>query len=225
MSPDESSVPIVIETGKRPTASVIWLHGLGADGHDFAPIVPQLQCPKEPAVRFVFPHAPRRAVTINQGMVMRAWYDIVPDSDGLIADREGIEESAAALHRLIEQENQRGITTDRIVLAGFSQGGAIALYTAWHMITALAGVMALSTYLPLPAGNNQGKPAMPVTVPVFMGHGRHDNVIPCVLGRQSCERLQQAGVTVEWHEYVMDHSVCDEEFNDVASWLRRILYR
>ena len=225
MSQDESFAPIVIETGKRPTASVIWLHGLGADGHDFAPIVPQLQLPNKPAVRFVFPHAPRRAVTINQGFVMRAWYDIAPDSDGLIADREGIEESAAALHQLIEQENQRGITTDWIILAGFSQGGAIALYTAWHMTTALAGVMALSTYLPLPAGSDQAKPAMPVTVPVFMGHGRHDSVIPCVLGRQSCERLQQAGVTVEWHEYVMDHSVCDEEINDIGSWLRRILCR
>jgi phospholipase/carboxylesterase len=218
---------VEIELGEDPKSSVVWLHGLGADGHDFEPIVPELKLPDDPAVRFVFPHAPLRPVTINGGMAMRAWYDIRSfDRDGP-EDEAGIRESATLLGRLVEREHQRGADYGRIVLAGFSQGGAIALHTALRFPRRLAGLMALSTWLPLAqsfrdevAGSEHSAPR---TVPIFMAHGRFDPVLPIELGRFSKETLEHAGFAVEWHEYPMAHAVCAEEITAISQWLQSVL--
>ena len=206
---------IEIETGSNPAASVIWLHGLGADGHDFEPIVPELRLAKP--VRFVFPHAPVRPVTINQGMRMRAWYDIFQFGGGP-EDDAGIRASQKLVEELIQKEKGR-----KIVLAGFSQGGAIVLQTALRHQEQLAGVMALSTYLPI-AGTVE-KEAHPAnkSVPIFMAHGKFDDIIPIDRARRSKEVLEKLGYKVEWHEYPMPHSVCAEEIRDLSAFLARIL--
>jgi len=214
---------VEIETGPNPTGSVIWLHGLGADGHDFEPIVPELRLPENPALRFVFPHAPVRPVTINGGMSMRAWYDIFSlDRDGPV-DEAGIRASGEILDALIRREQARGIDARRIVVAGFSQGGAIALHSGLRYPERLAGLMALSTYLPLhgyfaeevlaneAAGNKD--------IPIFMAHGRFDPVLPMQLGRSSADFLLKAGCKVEWHDYPMAHAVCAEEIDAIRDWL------
>jgi phospholipase/carboxylesterase len=217
---------IEIETGGNPAAAVIWLHGLGADGNDFVPIVNELDLAGAPAIRFVFPHAPVRPVTINNGMMMRAWYDVLfGDLEGgsKRADERGVRESQAQVEALIEREAGRGIATDRIVLAGFSQGGAVTLQTGLRYPKKLAGLLALSTYLPLAESlPEEAAPANRQT-PIFMAHGVYDGVIPLVMGAGSMTLLTGMGHPVEWRQYPMQHSVCPQEIEDIGAWLRRVL--
>ncbi len=213
---------IEIETSPKPTAAVIWLHGLGADGHDFEPIVPELGLPAAKAVRFVFPNAPQRPVTINNGMRMRAWYDILQLGGGA-EDEAGIREAQGLLEDLISRETRKGIPHNKIVLAGFSQGGAIVLQTALRLRERLAGVMALSTYLPLAPKLAAERQAANKDLPIFMAHGQYDNMIPLDRAVRSRDALQALGYAVEWREYPMAHSVCPEEIADIAAFLLRIL--
>ena len=206
---------IAIETGKNPVASVIWLHGLGADGHDFEPVVPELRL-KMP-VRFVFPHAPVRPVTINGGVSMRAWYDILQLGPGP-EDEAGIRASEKLVVQMIEAEK-----TEKIFLAGFSQGGAIVLQAALRHPKKLAGVLALSTYLPLAAKLPAEKQQANQDIPIFMAHGSYDPVIPLQRAVLSREVLQRQGYKVEWREYPMPHSVCAEEIADISAFLARLL--
>ena len=212
---------VEVTTGDNPVGSVIWLHGLGADGHDFEPIVPELRLPAELPLRFVFPHAPVRPVTINGGATMRAWYDILSlDAEGR-ADAAGVRESTALLDALIEREQQRGIAANRIVIAGFSQGGAIAINAVLHARQKLAGLMALSTYIAMPgemaaSGGNRD-------LPVFMAHGSFDPMLPMQWGKASAEQLTALGFAVEWRDYPMAHAVCAEEISDIRDWLLKVL--
>lgn len=208
---------ITFDTGKNPRHSIIWLHGLGADGEDFAPIAQQIKLPV--TVRYIFPHAPMRPVTINGGFVMRAWYDITDQNIGGRQDAEGIRASQGQIEALIAQEVARGIPHGNIILAGFSQGGAIVLHTALRQSAALGGVLALSTYLPLADNVRSEMPAGAKATPIFMAHGRSDNVVPYPLGINSRDALLALGCAVEWHEYKMQHSVCEEELSDIAAWL------
>jgi phospholipase/carboxylesterase len=215
---------VEIETGSEPAGSVIWLHGLGADGHDFGPIVPELGLDDELSLRFVFPHAPVRPVTINGGVSMRAWYDITTlDRDGP-QDEAGIRESSAMLEGLIVREQERGVPGDRIVLAGFSQGGAIAAHAALRCRNRLAGLMALSTYLPLRDSLQRevfsANDVQPRDLPIFMAHGRFDPMLPMALGEHSRDLLTDAGYEVEWHDYPMAHAVCADEIDDISRWLK-----
>jgi phospholipase/carboxylesterase len=211
---------VEVTTGENPVGSVIWLHGLGADGHDFEPIVPELHLPADLPLRFVFPHAPMRPVTINGGMTMRAWYDIVSlDAEGR-ADAKGVYESTALLEGLIAREIDRGIDAKKIVIAGFSMGGAIAINTALHSKESLAGLMALSTYLPLPS--EVGASTGGRDLPVFMAHGSFDPMLPMQWGQASAVKLKEAGFAVEWHDYPMAHAVCPEEIGDIREWLLKI---
>ncbi len=217
---------IEIETATKPVAAVIWMHGLGADGNDFAPIVPELDLGGLPAVRFVFPHAPMMPVTINNGYVMRAWYDVsFGDLEGKArqADEKGVRASQAAIGRLIARENQRGIASRQLVVAGFSQGGAIALQLGLRHSERLAGIMALSTYLPLAASVPAEASAANKDVPIFYAHGTQDPVIPFAMATASRDKLAELGYAVEWHEYPMQHSVCVEEVASISAWLRGVL--
>ena len=217
---------IEIETGGNPTASVIWMHGLGADGNDFVPIVNELELDGTPAIRFVFPHAPMRPVTINNGYVMRAWYDVsLGDLEGQSrrADEKGVRESQAQVTALIEREAKRGVAAENIVLAGFSQGGAIALQTGLRHPRKLAGVMALSTYLPLAESLPQEATPANKATPIFMAHGTYDPVVPLMMGAGSMTVLTGLGYAVEWRQYPIPHSVCPEEIEDIGEWLRKIL--
>jgi len=213
---------VEIATTSTPTVSVIWLHGLGADGHDFAPIVPELGLPPA-AVRFVFPHAPRRPVTINNGYVMRAWYDIRQGDFGRRHDHDGLNESEMALCSLIEREHERGVSYDKIIIAGFSQGGAVALQTGLRFPKRLCGILALSTYCPSTADPNWSVAESNRTVPIFMAHGSQDNVIPLPIAQISRQNLEQFGCSVQWHEYSMSHSVCPQEIADIAAWLKALI--
>jgi len=213
---------IELETGARPDAAVIWLHGLGADGRDFEPVVPELRLPARLSVRFVFPHAPVRPVTINQGMRMRAWYDIVQLGGGG-EDEAGIRASQQQLEGLIGREGARGIAPQRVVLAGFSQGGAIALQTALRFRERLAGTLALSTYLPLAAKLAGERSAANQEAPIFMAHGTQDPMIPIDRAERSRDALEKLGYRIEWREYAMPHSVCAQEISDIAAWLTQIL--
>jgi phospholipase/carboxylesterase len=214
---------IELETAAKPDAAVIWLHGLGADGNDFVPVVPELVRRRERAWRFIFPHAPLRPVTINGGMRMRAWYDIVSFDRTAAEDEAGFRESEHAVRELIVREIERGIAASRIVLAGFSQGGAVSLYTAPRYPDRLAGVMALSTYLPF-AVRLEGErlPANDATR-IFMAHGLADTVLPIGMGTLSRDHLQALGYTVEWHQYPMAHAVCSPEIADIREYLNRAL--
>jgi phospholipase/carboxylesterase len=214
---------VEIETGRDPQASVIWLHGLGADGHDFEPIVPELVRPSERALRFIFPHAPVRPVTLNGGYAMRAWYDIIALDRRAAEDETGIRASQALVTEFIRRENARGIITEHIVLAGFSQGGAMALYSGTRYPERLAGIIGLSCYQLL-AGRFAAErlPANQAT-PIFLGHGMQDPVVAPALGEAACRQLQAAGYAVEWHAYSMPHSMCPQEVADIAAWLRRVL--
>ena len=217
---------IELETANNPTAAVIWMHGLGADGNDFVPIVKELDLAGTPGIRFVFPHAPTRPVTINNGYVMRAWYDIsFGDLEGKTrrADEKGLRESQAQISELIAQQQSRGIAASKIVLAGFSQGGAIALQTGLRHPEKLAGVMALSTYLPLAESFAAEASAANKATSVFMAHGTHDPVVPYSMGDNSRKILEQAGYVLEWHDYPMQHSVCLEEVTDIGRWLVKVL--
>lgn len=217
---------VEIQTGKTPAASVIWMHGLGADGNDFVPVVNELDLPGAPAIRFVFPHAPMRAVTINNGYVMRAWYDVTPDDlagNSRRADERGVRESQAQIEALIGREAARGIAPERVVLAGFSQGGAIALQTGLRHAERLAGIMALSTYLPLADSFPREAALANRTTPIFMAHGTFDPVVPYAMGAGSMAYLTGLGYRMEWHDYPMQHSVCIEEIQDIGLWLRKVL--
>ena len=215
---------IEVETGADPAASVIWLHGLGADGHDFEPVVEALELSAVAPIRFVFPHAPLRPVTINGGMTMRAWYDVLSlDFGSRRTDEEGIRTSARQLEELIRRENGRGVDDGRIVLAGFSQGGAIALHAGLRHPQSLAGIMALSTYLPLASSLAAEASAANRGVPIFMAHGQGDTVIPFQFGSSCARMLQAAGYALEWHDYFMEHGVAAEELRDISAWLRRVL--
>ena len=211
-----------IETGPSPRTTVIWLHGLGADGHDFEPIVPELRLPAAKAVRFIFPHAPQRPVTINMGMRMRAWYDILQMGGGP-EDEKGIREAQGFLEALILEQTGKGIPAGKIVLAGFSQGGAIVLQTALRHPQKLAGVMALSTYLPLGSKLGSERTAQNNGLPIFMAHGEYDDMIRIDRAQQSRDALVALGYKVEWHEYPMPHSVCPEEIADIVAFLQRVL--
>ena len=215
-----------IETGKNPGAAVIWMHGLGADANDFVPIVNELGLAGAPGVRFVFPNAPMRPVTINNGYVMRAWYDVsFGDLEGKSrkADEQGVRDSEAQIAALVQREAQRGIAAGKVVLAGFSQGGAIALQTGLRYPEQLAGIMALSTYLPLAAVLPQEASPANKKAPIFMAHGVYDPVVAYIMGTSSRMTLAGLGYEVEWHEYAMQHSVCAEEVRDIGAWLRRVL--
>ena len=214
---------IELETGAKPTASVIWLHGLGADGHDFEPIVPELDLPDALAVRFVFPHAPMQAVTINGGAVMRAWYDVYALEGARREDADGVRASQTKVEELIAREKARGVGAARIVLAGFSQGGAIALKTGLRHGERLAGIMALSTYVPVASTLAAEASAANRAAPIFMAHGVDDPLIPIERAIASRRQLEAAGYAVEWHEYPMAHAVCVEEIADVSAWLQRVL--
>jgi phospholipase/carboxylesterase len=209
---------IEIETAPAPDAAVIWLHGLGADGHDFEPLVPELRLPARLRLRFVFPHAPVRPVTINMGMPMRAWYDILQMGGGR-EDEAGIRASQGLLEALVARERGRGIAAARIVLAGFSQGGAVVLHTGLRHAERLAGVLALSTYLPLAATVAAERSAANRDLPVFMAHGGQDPMIDIARARESRAFLEELGYAVQWREYAMPHSVCAEEVGDIAGWL------
>ncbi len=208
------------ETGPDPTWAVLWLHGLGADGNDFAPIVPELVRKHWPAIRFVFPHAPVRAVTINGGARMRAWYDIRDTNLANRADREGVAESVAQVEALVAREAERGIGAERVLLAGFSQGGAVTLAAGIARARPLAGLIALSTYLPMTPAQAQAALQPAATAqPVFMAHGQFDPVVPCAGGEMSAAVLKQFGFDVQWQRYPMQHAVCGEEIRDLGDWL------
>lgn len=207
------------ETGPSPGHAVIWLHGLGADGNDFAPIVPELVRGDWPAIRFVFPHAPVRPVTINNGVPMRAWYDITALDLANRADMAGVEASIVQVEALVARETGRGIPAARIVLAGFSQGGAIALAAGLRRSEPLAGLVGLSTYLPAAYTAAEQLVAGAQAQPVFMAHGTQDPVVPFGAGEQSAVLLRKLGFSVQWHHYRMPHAVCPDEIRDLGDWL------
>ena len=212
---------IEVETAANPRFSVIWLHGLGADGSDFPPIVPELGLAGQPGIRFVFPHAPHIPVTCNGGYVMPAWYDIISLAPGSReVDENGIVASRATIRELIARENRRGIPSERIFLAGFSQGGAIAYATALTHPERLAGIIALSTYIPAPALITGEAQAANRDLPIFAAHGSADDVVAPLLGRQARDFLVTHGYAVDWHEYPMPHAVCLEEITALGTWLR-----
>jgi phospholipase/carboxylesterase len=220
---------ITLDTGPNPQHSIIWLHGLGADGEDFIPVAEEMELPV--AVRYIFPHAPMRPVTINNGYVMRAWYDIligaasadISSSIGRNEDAEGTRESQAEIEKIIAQERQRGVPAKNIYLAGFSQGGAVVLYTGLRHKEKLGGILALSTYLPLKQTLNAEASAAAKSVPVFMAHGQVDPVVPYSFGGASADLLLEKGYALEWHSYAMPHSVCPEEIRDIEHWLTQRL--
>jgi phospholipase/carboxylesterase len=214
---------IQIETAPDPTVSIIWMHGLGADGSDFVPIVRELDLTGCPAIRFVFPHAPTLPVTINNGYVMPAWYDILGPDLVQREDEKGLRTSQAAIEQLIAQEKSRGIAADRIVLAGFSQGCAMAIQTGLRHPEKLAGLLCLSGYVPIQATIPVERHGANQNTPIFMAHGRADQVISIDRAEKSRDLLQLLGYPVEWHEYPMPHSVCAEELEDISVWLRRVL--
>ena len=205
-----------IETAPNPTHSIIWLHGLGADGYDFEPIVPELGLAKDLALRFIFPHAPQIPVTINGGFVMPAWYDIKADNIEGRQDAEGIKVSTQDIQALINQEKERGITASNIILAGFSQGGAMALYVGTHQEEALAGILALSCYTLLP---DDAPFETAKTTPIMQMHGTHDGVVPIHLGEASRDFLSQSGFDVEYKAYPMEHSLCPPQIKHIGEWL------
>jgi phospholipase/carboxylesterase len=214
---------VEIETGRSPTGSVIWMHGLGADGHDFEPIVPELVQRGERALRFIFPHAPIRPVSINDGYPMRAWYDITAIDRRSAEDESGIRTSQAKIDTLVRRENSRGIASERIALAGFSQGGAMAVFAGTRYPEKLAGIMGLSCYLLLEPQLMTERSTANQSTPVFLAHGRQDPVVPLMLGEHARQVLEAAGYTIEWHAYEMPHSLCPQEVSDIAAWLRRVL--
>jgi phospholipase/carboxylesterase len=219
----ESESEVTLEPAMPAVASVVLLHGLGADGWDFVPIVEELRLPDALPVRFVFPHAPLRPVTVNAGYVMRAWYDITSFTPEGRADAAGLAESVGRVNGYLEQEAARGIPASRIVLAGFSQGGAVALSAGLRFRERLAGLLALSTYLPFPARLEAEKSATNADVPILMCHGRMDPVVPIAMGTEARDVLGAQGYAVEWHEYPMKHEVCAAELGETAKWLRGVL--
>jgi phospholipase/carboxylesterase len=214
---------IIIETNEHPDAAIIWLHGLGADGNDFVPIVDQLQLPSHYAIRFIFPNAPLRPITINQGYQMPGWYDISSLSIVDQEDEAGIKESSEILRQLCESQEADGIESSRIILAGFSQGGAIALHCGCRYPRPLAGIMALSTYMPLPDQLPDEISEAVTETTLFMAHGRQDDVVAYDHGKQSMALLESYNIEILWHEYDMGHAVCIEEIQHIRQWLTDII--
>lgn len=214
---------VELTSGNNPTAAVIWLHGLGADGYDFVPVVREFQALGTPAARYVFPHAATMPVTVNGGAVMRAWYDIVGTDLVGREDEKGIRASQQQVEALIAREVERDMARSRIVLAGFSQGGAIALQTGLRQSEPLAGIIALSCYLPLAGSFTKERADASATVPIFMAHGTSDPIVPLARGAASRDALKAAGHDVEWHQYPMPHSVNEHEIRDIAEFLKRVL--
>jgi phospholipase/carboxylesterase len=214
---------VEIETGPEPKSTVIWLHGLGADGHDFEAVVPELVRRGERALRFVLPHAQRRPITINNRISMRAWYDIVSFDRNAEQDEAGIRASDAAVRALIEREKERGVAPYRIVIAGFSQGGAMALFSGTRYSEKLAGIIGLSCYMLSEATFNSERTAVNQTTPIFVAHGRRDPVVDVRLGEETRRLLEAADYAVTWHTYPIPHSVSAEELAHIAAWLRRVL--
>jgi phospholipase/carboxylesterase len=223
MTPIETDQAVVLEPRGTARASVIWLHGLGADGHDFVPIVPELGLPADHGVRFVFPHAPVRPITINNGYAMRGWYDIVTLGNLKQQDEKGIRDSERIVHGYIEDERAHGIEPSKIVIAGFSQGGAITLHTGLRYPEKLAGLLALSTYLPLGDMVEAEARAERKDTPILMCHGSHDQMLPMVMGQYTRDALRELGYQVDWHEYPMAHQVCAEEIEVIGDWFRQRL--
>lgn len=217
------SEAIVVEPKVSTDACVIWMHGLGADGYDFADVVPSLKLPHDHRIRFIFPHAPSIPVTINGGYVMPAWYDIQAIDIGALQDSKGIHRSAGQIEEMVKQLIAQGVQSQRIMLIGFSQGGAMALHTALRFGESLAGVAALSAYLPLHDQLKNEIDKANSQVPIFMAHGLEDNVVPYTLGLQSCEHLKSLGLKVDWHTYSMAHTVCLPELEALGHWIRQIL--
>ena len=213
---------VELTTGPEPRGTVIWLHGLGADGWDFVPVVRELPLPDDMALRFIFPHAPERAVTINNGYVMRAWYDIKMNDISRLPDEGGIRESQGQVEQLVAREKARGMDPSKVVLAGFSQGGAIALQTGLRMKERIAGIIALSTYLPLEDTLAAEAAAVNQQTPIFMAHGSQDPVVPLQLAEASRSTLQRRGYEVEWHTWPMPHSICGEEVEALSAFLGRV---
>ncbi|HEX2494068.1 MAG TPA: alpha/beta fold hydrolase [Steroidobacter sp.] len=224
-STHQSPEAVTLTPAATPTASVIWLHGLGADGFDFAPIVQELRLPNSLPIRFVFPHAKMRPVTINNGYVMRAWYDIAGLGPDAPEDAAGIRESAEAVARHIRAEAAAGVPERRIIVGGFSQGGAVALHAALRHPKRLAGVLALSTYLPLRHALCTEASTENRDAPILMCHGLRDGIVPAALGQASRDFLGSQGYAVEWHSYPMEHQVCLEELADISAWLKGLLTR
>lgn len=214
---------VIIEPRGPHQASVIWLHGLGADGHDFEGIVPELHLADELGIRFIFPHAPQRPVTINQGYVMRAWYDITSMTINEQPDRDGILQSVAQVTALIDKEISMGVAANKIMIAGFSQGGVIALHTGLRYPQTLGGIMSLSSYLPLEAELEAQRSHANRNTSIFLAHGTLDPVVPVALGIASRRWLKDLDYPVQWQEYVMEHSVCYDEISDIARWMRACL--
>jgi phospholipase/carboxylesterase len=214
---------VELETGADARATVLWLHGLGADGHDFEPVVPHLGLPASLGVRFLFPHAPRRPVTINNGYVMRAWYDVAGFDRAAVQDEAGMRESAAEIEALIGREAERGVPPRRLVLAGFSQGGAMALHAGLRFRERLAGILGLSCYLPLRERVGAERSPANVATPVLMAHGTYDQVIPLAFGEAGCQGLAALGQPIEWQEYPIGHEVTLEEIAAVGRWLGSLL--
>ena len=222
-APARLDPPVIVEPLKPASAAVVWLHGLGADGHDFEPVAAELRRGGLDDVRFVFPHAPVRPVTINGGMTMRAWYDISGAELDRRADEEGVRQSAGTARALVDEQVARGIAPERVVLAGFSQGGAIALYAGLRFPFRIAGILALSTYLPVPESLPAEAHDANRDVPIFLAHGSQDPMIALALSERSRATMADAGYVVEVHTYPMPHSVCAEEIRDVGNWLHRVL--
>ena len=214
---------IQVDTGPNPAVSVIWLHGLGASGDDFVPIVRELDLAGLPAIRFIFPHAPSMPVTVNNGYVMRAWYDIIGVDLSRREDEKGLRASQAMVEQLIAQEKARGVPAERIVLAGFSQGCAMTIQTGLRHPEKLAGLLCLSGYVPLHTTIAAERHPANQDTPIFLAHGRGDQVIPIIRAEQSRDLLKSLGYQVEWHEYLMPHSVCPQEVDDIGAWFRRVL--
>ncbi|HBR97515.1 MAG TPA: carboxylesterase [Gammaproteobacteria bacterium] len=214
---------VVQYSGESPQHTIIWLHGLGADGHDFAPIVPELQLPASLPIKFVFPHAPVRPITLNAGMSMRGWYDLKSlELDRSNQDPEGVQTSSNQIQQLIAAELEQGIPAENIILAGFSQGGAIALHSGLTGPVKLAGIMGLSTYLPLPPEKFSSLQANYTDIPIFLGHGEFDDVVHIKYAEMSRDALTQAGFAPEWHTYRVAHGVTPEEIRDLSAWIQRV---
>ena len=213
-------------TGDTPTASVIWLHGLGSDGNDFVPVVQALDLPGDTAIRFIFPHAPKQAMTFMNGCPLRAWYDVNDmDLTRRVDDEQGFKRSRAQIEAFIDHEITRGISAEKIVVAGFSQGGAMAYHTGLRYREKLAGILALSTYLHMKHSlSSEASPANRDT-PIFIGHGQDDRMISLGLAQQSRDFLARLNYPVEWHEFPMDHELCQDEINRISAWLIRVLKR
>ena len=214
---------VEVNPSQQPKATVIWLHGLGDSGNGFAPIVPELKLPAELAIRFVFPHAPTRPVTINNGMSMRAWYDITSLDFNNRADSQGVKESSALVADLIEKEIAQGIPANKIVLAGFSQGGVVALHLGTRYEKTLAGIMSMSSYMSEPESLQDEAHEANKNTPIFVAHGTHDDVVPMFMGNAAFKVLESNGYPATWHEYPMQHNVCVQQLNDISSWLQEKL--